>query len=178
MFSGKWRAREERGEDRCGIHRSCLRVGWTTTATYVCIQSGGKEYGPGLQLGMKHRAIAELVIKNRGKKVLYAFVYGLDPSWQVKNIYHGTYIAATPQNDRERFTATARLKLQMKVSDNDSSCRDIVKVFITSRPTSSDLLELPLLGGSARTSKPNRTEQMGEEPENWAAINFDILTSL
>ncbi|KAF8852182.1 hypothetical protein BDZ45DRAFT_659532 [Acephala macrosclerotiorum] len=137
----------------------------------VYIQSGEKEYGPGVQLGIKHGAIAELVIKNRGEKVLYAFVYDLGPSWQVENINRGTYIVATPRNDGERFTGTRRIKLQMRVPDRMQeqgyrSCRDIVKVFITSRPTSFDLLELPRLGGLARTIKPNRTEQVGEEPEN------------
>ena len=149
----------------------------------VYIQSGGKEYGPGVQLEMKHGAIAELVIKNRGEKVLYAFVYDLGPSWQVENINRGTYIVATPRNDGERFTGTRRIKLQMRVPDKMKeqgyhSCRDIVKVFITSRPTSFDLLELPRLGGPARTIKPNRTDQVGEEPENWAAMDFPILSSL
>ncbi|KAL5319063.1 hypothetical protein ACEPPN_014133 [Leptodophora sp. 'Broadleaf-Isolate-01'] len=149
----------------------------------VYIQSGGKEYGPGVQLGLKHGAIAELVIKNRGEKVLYAFVYNLGPSWQVENINRGTYIIATPRNDRERFTSTKRIKLQMRVPDKlkeqgHRSCGDIVKVFISSRPTSFDLLELPRLGEPGRTVKPNRTDQVGEESENWAAMDFPIFTSL
>jgi hypothetical protein len=58
------------------------------------------------------------------------------------------------------------------------SCEDIVKVFITSRPTSFNLLELPKLGGQMGTGKHKRTDQVGEGPENWVALDFPIRTSL
>jgi hypothetical protein len=151
----------------------------------VFIRSDGKDYGPGIQLEVKHGAIAKLVVKNRGKKVLYACIYDLGPSWQVENVYQGTYAVVTPRNDGERFIGTREIMLQMRVPDKMReqgyrSCEDIVKVFVASRPTSFGLMELPRLGGPARAKKPKRTDQVvvGEGPENWAAMNFPIRTSL
>lgn len=149
----------------------------------VYIQSGGKDYGPGIQIEVKHGAIAELFVRNRGEKVLYAFVYDLGPSWQVENVYQGTYIVVTPRNDGERFIDTRRTKIRMRLPDKmkgqgHHSCEDIVKVIVTSRPTSFNLLELPRLGGPVRASRPHRTDQVGEGLENWAVMNFPIRTSL
>ena len=105
----------------------------------------------------------------------------LGPSWQVGNVYHGIYSVVTPRNDGERFIGTTRMRVQMSVPDQMKeqgyrSCEDIIKVFVTSQPTSFDLLELPRLGGPAKASKPNRTDQVREGPENWAAMNFPIRT--
>jgi hypothetical protein len=114
----------------------------------IYIQSGGIAYGPGVQLEVKHGAIAELVVENRGDKELYAFVYDLGPSWRVENVGRGTYTVVPSRDDEERFTGKCRIKLEMKVPDKmiergHHSCEDIVKVFVTSRPTSFDLFELP-----------------------------------
>ena len=149
----------------------------------VKINSGGKDYSPGVQIEVKHGAIAELVVTNRGGKAFYAFVYNLGPSWQVENVYQGTYIVVTPRKDGERFIGTTRKSLRMKVPDRVKeqgyrSCDDIVKVFITSRPTSFGMLELPRLGGSVKASRPNRTAHVGEGPETWVAMNFPIRTFL
>jgi hypothetical protein len=58
-------------------------------------------------------------------------------------------------------------------------CEDIIKVFITSQPTSFDSLELPKLGESVKrnaTSRARREE--GDSSEEWAALNFPIRTSV
>lgn len=127
--------------------------------------------------------MAELVIQNRRANVLYVFVYDLGPLWQVDNVYHGTYAVVTPRNDGERFIGTRRIKLRMRLPEKMReqgyhSCEDIIKVFITSRPTSFNLLELPKLGGHIGTGKHQRTDQVGEGPENWVALDFPIRTSL
>ncbi|KIN08949.1 hypothetical protein OIDMADRAFT_100465 [Oidiodendron maius Zn] len=149
----------------------------------VKINSGGKDYSSGVQIEVKHGAIAELIVTNRGETPFYAFVYNLGPSWQVENVYQGTYIVVTPRNDGERFIGTTRKSLRMKVPERVKeqgyrSCDDIVKVFITSRPTSFGMLELPRLGGSMKASRPNRTAHVGEGPETWATMNFPIRTFL
>jgi hypothetical protein len=59
------------------------------------------------------------------------------------------------------------------------SCEDILKVFVTSQPTSFDLLELPRLGGRAKMPEADRTgREVGDGLENWAAMNFSIHISL
>jgi hypothetical protein len=132
---------------------------------------------------MEHNAIAELVMENRGDKDLYFFVYDLGPCWQVENANHGTYIVVMPQHNGERDKRT-RKKLRMMIPDQmrekgHRSCKDILKVFVTSQPTSFDLLELPRIGGRAKTPEADRTcGEGGDELENWAAMNFSIHISL
>lgn len=59
-------------------------------------------------------------------------------------------------------------------------CEDIIKVFITSQPTSLNLLELPKLGNPAKKQIPNTSGRIGsiDSPEDWVALNFLIRTSL
>jgi hypothetical protein len=132
---------------------------------------------------MKSGAMADLVIKNRGANAFYAAVFDLGPSWQVENIFKGSFSVVTPRNDRERFVGTRRIKLRMRVPDNmkeqgHGSCEDVVKVLVTSRPTSFDLLELPRLGEPAKVKEPERMDRVDASPEDWAAMNFYIRTSL
>jgi hypothetical protein len=132
---------------------------------------------------MKHNAIAYLVMKNHGDKDIYVFIFDLGPYWQVENANHGTYTVITPQKNGERDKGT-RKKLRMVIPDQmrekgHRSCTDILKVFVTSQPMSFDLLELPRLGGQAKTLKPNRTGGEGHDGlENWVAMNFSIHISL
>lgn len=59
------------------------------------------------------------------------------------------------------------------------SCKDILKAFVTSQLISFDLLDLPRLGGRAKTSKADKTRRQGGDGlENWAAMNFSIHISL
>lgn len=154
-----------------------------TESYRVSIQSSGKEYGPGAEVEVRHATTASLVVKNRGQDVIYVFAYDCGPSWQVENVCWATYNAVMPRNDRERCTGTWTLKLQMMLPNEMKikgygSCEDVIKVIITSRPTSFDLLELPRLGGLAKASNPERTDRMGDGPEDWAVVDFHIRTSL
>ena len=149
----------------------------------VRVFSNGEYFGPDCLIEMEHNAIAELVVENRGDKDLYVFVYDLGPYWQVENANHGTYIVVTPQHNGERDKRT-RKKLRMMIPDQmrekgHRSCKDILKVFVTSQPTSFDLLELPRLGGRAKTPEADKTRREGGDGlENWAVMNFSIHISL
>jgi hypothetical protein len=58
-------------------------------------------------------------------------------------------------------------------------CKDILKVFVISQSMSFDLLELPRLGGRAKTPEADKTRQEdGNGLENWAAMSFSIYISL
>ncbi|KAF7506159.1 hypothetical protein GJ744_012223 [Endocarpon pusillum] len=114
----------------------------------VCVRSNGKSFSPNCLVEMHHNSIADLVVENRGEKVLYVFVYNLGPCWQVVNVYQATYAVVTLESNQKGHKRTISKKLQMKVPEQMKekdyrSCEDIVKVFVTSQPTSFDLLELP-----------------------------------
>ncbi|KAE8442778.1 hypothetical protein EG329_002866 [Mollisiaceae sp. DMI_Dod_QoI] len=148
----------------------------------VQIFSNGKAFGPDFLIEIEHNAIAWLVVENKWDKDLYVFIYDLGPSWQVENANHGTYIVVTPQNNSQRDKRT-RKKLQMMIpkqmrEKGYRSCKDILKVFVTSQPTSFDLLELPRLGERAKTPAADRTgREGGDGEENWVALNFPIHIS-
>lgn len=154
-----------------------------TNSYEVCIENSSKRYTSNDRLQVKHGTSAELVVKNRGKNVLYVFVYDLGPSWQVENVLRGTYRAVEPRDDTARSTGIWSLKLRMRVPDRMKAqghrwCDVIIKIIVTSQPTSFDLLELPRLGELVKASKPHRIDQLGEVPEDWAAMGFHIRTSL
>jgi hypothetical protein len=149
----------------------------------VQLLSNGETFDSDRLIQMEHNAIAELVVENRGDTDLYVFVYDLGPCWQVENANHGTYIVVRPQHNEQRDKCT-RKKLRMMIPDllrdkGHRSCKDILKIFVTSQPTSFDLLELPRLGGRAKASEAYRTSQEGGNGlENWFAMNFSIYISL
>jgi hypothetical protein len=124
-----------------------------------------------------------LIVENKGDKDLYIFVYDLGPCWQVENAYRGTNIVVRPQSNGQRNKPT-RKKLKMMIPERmrkkgHTSCKDILKVFVTSQPTDFDLLELPRLGGRAKTPHADRTDREGGDGlENWAAMNFSIDITL
>lgn len=153
-----------------------------TESYQVSIRSRGKDYGPGAELQVRHATTAMLVVKNRGQDMIYVYVYNCGSSWQVENVCWATYNAVMPRNERERCTGTWTLELEMMLPDEmkreGSSCEDVIKVIITSRPTSFDLLELPRLRGFSKASNPERTDHMGDGPENWAVVDFHIRTWL
>jgi len=123
-------------------------------------------------------------VEAQRNKPFYVFIYDLGPCWQVEHIYQGTYAVVTPQSDGESFKGTMSKKLRMTVPDQMkengySLCEDIIKIFVTSQPTSFDLLELPRLCEATKARKVDRTSQEGgSASENWATLNFPICTSL
>lgn len=149
----------------------------------VKIFSNGKYFGPDYWIEMEHNAIAELVVENKCDKDLYVFIYDLGPYWQVENVNHGTYIVVTPQNTGGRDKCTKK-KVRMIIADQMRetgyrSCKDILKVFVTSQPTSFDLLELPRLGERAKTPAADKTDREGGDGlENLVAVKFSIHISL
>jgi hypothetical protein len=125
----------------------------------------------------------ELQVENKGNKDLYVYVYDMGPRWQVQDIYCGTYEVIPPRNSGQRFTGMLRKKLKTIVPTEmrkKGQCQDIIKVFVTSQPTSFDLLELPKLGDPVKRHRISWTSRDGGSysSEDWAALNFPIRTSL
>jgi hypothetical protein len=143
-------------------------------------------FGPEEQIEVRHNSNVELTIENMGDRVLYAHVYNLDSCWRVKGILHATYEAIPPRKDPRNsdlsFMGKLARKIRMTVPPmmkEHGSCEDIIKVFLTSQPTSFDLLELPNLGELAETTAGNRVSHPNSHvSEDWVALNFPIRISL
>jgi hypothetical protein len=146
----------------------------------------GKSFAPGSILELEQDEGAnfmfELEVKNHGDKTLYVHVFDLGPCWQVQDIYCG-YEVVLPQRKGERFTGMLKkLKTMVPPEMREKGyrqCEDIIKVFITSQPTTFDILELPKLGKAIKKHYATRVYHKSiEVSDEWAALNFPIRTSL
>ncbi|KAF4632467.1 hypothetical protein G7Y89_g5656 [Cudoniella acicularis] len=109
------------------------------------------------------------------------FMYQL----RIKNILRGTYENIPPQDNGQEFVTGKSWKVKTKVpaemrENGYRRCEGIAEVFITSKPTSIDLLELPELSTPVkkRTTSRARREEGNPSSEDWMALDFLIRTSL
>lgn len=151
----------------------------------------GEKYQPGKLLHLReptHKSYTfEIHVKNNSTRDLYVYFYALGPLWEVGHIHHATLeVVPPPSVIKEKhgmvFDPTFSRKLRTVAPEalRDAGireCDDIVKVFVTSRPTSFDLLELPVVGLLRNDKSTTRSSQDAKkEPEQWAAFNFPIRT--
>ena len=116
---------------------------------------------------------------------MYVFVYYLGSRWQIQNVLRGTYEVVPPLSSDLGFTGLLKKKIVMKVpaemvEKGHDYCEDIIKVIVTSRPTSFDMIELPKLGTTRAVAKGLKIEQGrgGKEAEDWMAFDFSVRTKL
>jgi hypothetical protein len=111
-------------------------------------------------------------------------VYNLGPCWQVKGIFCGIYEAIPRKvlgNGDVDFTGMSPRRMKMTVPfvmHKYCSSEDIIKVFVTSQPTSFDSLELPNLDELGKTNAGDWIYPSSHVLEDWVALNFSIRTSL
>ncbi|KAJ4344619.1 uncharacterized protein N0V89_012363 [Didymosphaeria variabile] len=125
-----------------------------------------------------------LVVQNNGTKSLYLSVYALGPCWEIENVIHGSYEVIPPKLPQLKFRGATKKKIKTTVpeelrDEGYRQCQDVIKVFITSRPATFDLLELPKLNEKAKrspASEEDRTEDDDDLFEHWVALNFSIRT--
>lgn len=149
------------------------------------ISPSGVCYEPGHLIETDEGVVHRVVVTNKGPIVLYVHLYSLGPCWQIDNISRGCEVIP-PANPDLGFRETRR-KFSMRVpaeliGKGSRQCEDIIKIIITSQPTSFDLIELPALSkletgrlnkkATVRSSEYSRSGT----PENWAALNFPIRT--
>ena len=112
----------------------------------------GEIINPGYLVEAEHDEIKfELVVENKENKELYIYIYDMGPFWQIRNLLEGTYECSPPQHISIGFTGVFKKRIKMRVPQEMRDkgiyqCEDIIKVFVTSQPSSFDLLELPKLG--------------------------------
>jgi len=147
----------------------------------IQITANGKAFDPREQIEVRHDSIVELVMKNVGETALYVYVYNLGPLWQVKGMSYEV-IPERNRDDDLKFTGISSKKIKMTVPPAMSgygSCEDIMKVFVTSLPTSFDSFELPNLDELGKANVGDRTNRPNNhESEDWVALNFPIRTLL
>jgi len=141
-------------------------------------------------------------VENSGLKPLYLAIFNFTPSWQISNLVSdsggGEFLVVPPREGEAK--GKKRLRLQMKVPQairlrGENQCEDIVKIFITNRPTSfpsmilPDIsihitdLETPVRGSGDQLSTvisdlTRGFRDQGDDlvHERWATRNFIIIT--
>ncbi|KAI1123529.1 putative caspase [Nemania abortiva] len=147
----------------------------------------GERFEPGHVIEMKQdeksKYTFELVVENQGRRELYVYVYNMGPYKQIQNILRGTYEVIPSPYFGSTYTPRFRRKLKTAIpremiDKGHLQCEDIIKVFLTSQPTSFDLLELPKIGESLKGDSSRAGRHDADPSEDWAALNFVIRTSL
>ncbi|KAI9889130.1 MAG: hypothetical protein M1814_005792 [Vezdaea aestivalis] len=170
--------------------------------TAKLVNSTGTEINPGCSVQCSHPKCLikvksdsklTLVINNNTKtngNNLYLHVFNMSSDWKVENVLRGTYEVIPPRysNKHQGYvkgtTGEYREDLYMQITEEmkekgTSCCEDIIKVFLTTRPTSFASLELPAIFKFAGLKGVDSTREGGniDLPEDWAALNFRVQTS-
>lgn len=127
-----------------------------------------------------------LRVSNTGPSDIYVSLYNLGSSWEVDNISRGSGELVLPEARDPRKRGRFSRNLKMVVSEGMkrrgfTQCDDVIKVFVTSRPTSFAVLELAEIEGGKRGARSGSRVGGEEEKggaEEWAAFDFPIRTSL
>ncbi|OTA55323.1 putative caspase [Hypoxylon sp. EC38] len=148
-----------------------------------------KHFDPGILIETKQdetlKFNLELEVENKGTNDLYVYVYNLGPYKQIQNILRGTYEVVTAVNRSAPLKPVFRKKVKTTIppgmlEKGYRHCEDIIKIFVTSQPTSFDILELSKIG--SESSKKKLTSRAGNGDtscsSDWCALNFYIRTSL
>lgn len=150
----------------------------------VHIISGERAFDELDPIEVNHEDRLHLIVENKGNRDLYVFVYYLGSRWQVENILRGTYEVLPPLSRDLGFTGLLKKKIVMKVpaemvEKGHDYCEDIIKVIVTSRATSFDMIELPKLGTTCVVVKDLKIERgRNKEAEDWMASDFSVRTNL
>ncbi|KAM0197385.1 hypothetical protein ACHAPI_004845 [Fusarium lateritium] len=125
----------------------------------------------------------EVIIQNNNPRELYLYVFNLGPLWQVDDIHHTSsdVIPAldASQGFKNRFSKKLRTMVPPEMKAKGLlQCEDTLKIFVTSHPTSFDLLELPKIGHSSKEQATRSRDRSGREcAEEWVALDFSLRTS-
>jgi hypothetical protein len=148
------------------------------------INPAGEEFQTGSIISIQERTKLKLVVKNYGVTPLYVHIYNLTPLGQIKNALQASYsvVPATHLTDGYMGEWSQHVKTKVPkvlLRKGAVSCEDIIKIFITSHPTSFASLELQRLGDSHDRGaiEPTGREQcVSAGTEEWVALNFRIHT--
>ncbi|WAO86065.1 Hypothetical protein NCS54_00332100 [Fusarium falciforme] len=160
--------------------RSAINVNITTRS--------GNCFDPGsiidIQQDGSRGYMFELKVENRGTKDLYLHVFDLGPSWQIENILRGSFETLPPVDQSRGFSGRFSKKLRTAVPNEirDRGFRtydDVLKILVTSQPTSFNLFELPKIGQVGKKKSSTRNGKIEDNvAQEWAAFSFHLRTTL
>lgn len=154
--------------------RSSINVNITTRS--------GDYFDPGSVIDIQQDGskgyMFELNVENRGTNDLYLHVFDLGPSWQIENILRGSFETLPPVDQSRGFSGRFSKKLRTEVPNEIRdrgfrTCDDVLKVLVTSQPTSFDLFQLPKIGQVGKKKPSTRNGKTEDNvAQEWAAFSF------
>jgi hypothetical protein len=151
---------------------------------------------------VRHGSTWGFTVENTSDKPLYMAIFNFTSSWEISNLISSSggnnYLVILPRTEGE--SGKEEILLQMEIPDflrsrGEVQCEDIVKVFITSKPTSFPAMILPNVHLNA--NRMSEQVHVGDElskflseitshfrvqsdrvEEEWATRNFIIRTTM
>ena len=155
------------------------------------VDATGERFNANDSVKVNSGNVFTIEVKNKSSFDLYLYIYYLGPYYQVENAIKGVYEVIPPRNIDEGFSGMACRSLRAKLpsefeSTGQNHCQDIIKVILTSQPTSFEPLELPKIlyiqtGSSATDSEVFKLPRTGGTgystglTENWCARTFSVV---
>ncbi|KAH7002941.1 hypothetical protein EDB82DRAFT_2177 [Fusarium venenatum] len=170
-------------------------------------ESEANRNGPGGPFHINHGDSWSLKVENHSKKeALYLAFFSFTSSWKIKDLTvpvgNNSFEEIRPATDTDR--SQEAIRLTMKVPEGQTSCKDLIKVFLTNRPTlfpalnlDKDLMHHPRTRSARETvdsgigripafltalsglyRDTSGIEQKSIEHEAWSTKNYIIYTSL
>ncbi|CAG9984076.1 unnamed protein product [Clonostachys byssicola] len=147
------------------------------------IEGGKRKADTSQVISIGHNKKAEIIIRNEAPHDLYVSVYNLSPQWGVVNALSETFTKIATKNG-PGYPKMIRKFFKMRVPEGmlkngDTSCKDILKIFVTSHPSWMYNLQLPKLNAyhGFGESSPRRSDPIAIE-ENWTVMSLDFHTAL
>lgn len=147
------------------------------------IGGGKRQIDTSQVISIGHNKKAEIIIRNEAPHDLYVSVYNLSPQWGVINALSETFSKIATKNG-PGYPKMIRKMFKMRVPDGmlkngDTSCKDILKIFITSHPSWMYNLQLPKLDAyHGFGESPGRPSEPVTVEESWTVMSLDFDTAL
>ncbi|KAN0079701.1 hypothetical protein V8E54_004915 [Elaphomyces granulatus] len=119
-----------------------------------------------------------LRVQNKHESSLFVYVFAMSCSdWEIEDMMKASRGVIPPKGSRHGLEVEATGAFKMKIGfwldEGQESCEEIVKVFITTQPTSFTTLAMPKLGLRGSYAKPVLSAKRGKS-EDWVAVTFRV----
>jgi hypothetical protein len=171
-----------------GIENRIPKQSLETSIELHLNDEAGRDLGEPAVVDIKHGDLLSLTVENLSQQPLYLAIFDLGPSWQVDSLLSqsgGGGFVVLPKN--EGSSDKKKIPWKMYVPETFSSqgryqCEDILKVFVTSKPSSFAPLLLPKvpssaedLGWSVRGDRDRLSTFLSELTASFRGPEGDIL---
>jgi hypothetical protein len=147
----------------------------------VQMMDHGRKSSPGEKIEVQNGQSVELLIRNLGNTPLYFTCLDLRPSWQIINLVKRSYWSIPPKDGKKGFLDELKKSIKMTVPTDMlekgyQECDDFIKIFVMSRPTLFEVLEMPTLGQVLENKRASQVDghRGGSILEDWDTLTFHI----